>query len=167
MLLNFVLLDPSLLNTLDVGADLVFPEHRDCWQTMCRVHMRTPGLEAGAFFIEWLMELEAHGKARLVDVLDLTWYEIDGRPRWREQEEDADWQAFTRRHRRTIPPHRSVGYWLERVRACAEARRLIQAAQTMAERAWRLDLDGATKAAERAVVQRTGHLKPSEAVLDI
>lgn len=153
MVLNAILLNPSLLGTIDVGSDLVFPEHRDCWQAMLRVHQRIPNLEAGPFLAEWLHELATEDKTALVDVLDLAWYELGGRPRFREQEEDPDWIAFAHGRRRTIPPYRPLSYWLDRVRACAEARRLISAAQEMAERAWKVDTDGAaavaTQVAER------------------
>ncbi len=63
-------------------------------------------------------------------------------------------------HREVLPMHwdvlcdgesaraQDVPYWLERLDRCAEARRLIEAAQEQAARAWRGDLDGARRAAE-------------------
>ncbi len=54
---------------------------------------------------------------------------------------------------------KDIVYWLSRLERVHEARQLISDAQEQAEKAWRMDVDGARRVAARAATPSTSHIK--------
>jgi hypothetical protein len=137
---------PELIGQYDLAPLLVYPEHRQLWAAMARVHMRTPNLSMGEFYVAFLRELHASHPRQwraLSALMDDVYIDED---RWRQQQYENDPSRGTAdfdmgRH------HHDLAWWFQRLEDCAEARGLISAAQQIAERAWSVDLEGARRVA--------------------
>lgn len=140
IVLHGLLYRPYNLARYDVRPLLVFPEHRVCLAAMVRAYAIT-GEDApwGRFYMRWMDELErlrpgcGHLLVTMLDTVaddESTW-------RWARYEETRDDEPSD-----SIHDH-DWNWWLERLKRVAEARRLIQSAQDIVDRAWRGDVDGA------------------------
>ncbi len=132
---------PEQVGTLRLEGLLVFPEHQEIWRAMCRVRMRSPGLDVTEFWLATLHELHTK-RCR------------DERPHEHER-----WGCDGFRVLRVLDfgEHanpKDITYWLARLERVRDARRLISLAQEQAEKAWRLDVDGALAAASRSLSVR-------------
>lgn len=127
---------------------LVFPEHRQLFQAM--QHAYRADESHAQFYVRWLNEAERMqpGLSNVLDGLGASW---------------SHWQA------RNLERDAGLGsvstmdweFWLARLRQVAAARRLLEDAQRMAERAWRGDVDGAFE-----VVGAMGQRRDTAAVWD-
>jgi hypothetical protein len=136
---------PELIGQYDLAPLLVYPEHRQLWAAMARVHMRTPNLSMGEFYVAFLRELHASHPRQwraLSALMDDVYIDED---RWRQQQYENDPSRGTADFDMARHHHR-FAWWYQRLEDCAEARRGIAAAQEMAERYWRLDIAGARAA---------------------
>lgn len=164
-----VLDDPQLMHTLDLGPLLVgFPEHRICWQAMVRVHMRGGWLrplppaehrderegeiyahlwEGLCFFWAWRRDLCQHECSRPPQQPQHEFW-VPGRCRARSL-----WHSLELAHNSSGKP---LDQWLDRLRGCVDARRMISAAQEIAERAWRVPDQSFSLSDAWAVLERLG-----------
>lgn len=132
---------PEQVGTLRLDGLLVFPEHRTIWQAMCRVHMRSPGLDVAEFYIALRREMCA------------ALCKQDHRG---DREHCGGWRTL-----RVLDfgehcnPFKDIPYWLGRLERVRDARQLIDQAQRAAERAWSRDAEGA-----RAILSRVGKSAP-------
>lgn len=142
IVLHGALQQPERLD-LDLDPLLTFPEHRMILHAMQTARTASAGESWARFYIRWVNECERlrHG---LSDVLDYSLI-------------DASWQRWmrTRHDRGNLRPSDPSGHitdfdwWLARLQRVAASRRLVHAAQAIAERAWRGDVDGAHAEAGR------------------
>jgi hypothetical protein len=138
VVLHHLLLNRDLIDSVDLSHDLVFPEHRWCWEAMRTVHQCSPDLDFGAFYLAWLDELErchpgqSFALAELLQVFDV---QIS-----RARDE------FKHSERDDLNRHHGFAWWLARLRRISDLRQMIRVNQEAAERAWREDLDGARRA---------------------
>lgn len=121
-LLSFLIMHPDRIGDVDLAPDIYFPEHRVIWQAMVRVHMRTPGLTFGHFLVALRRELHS--------------MKCHGEPAIGPHEERCEGWRYLKVP--TLDPSHpeNLDYWRDRLRRCTEARRLIAAAQSIAERSW-------------------------------
>jgi hypothetical protein len=133
MVLRHMIDAPECLDSLDIGALLVYPDHRQAYAAMRVAYLRTKGQAWTRFYMEWLAECERRSKglSGIFEWLDSEWN------RWldeRMQDESGDRNAL-------MENASDWRWWLERLRAVHQARQLIEAAQEIASRAWRMPDD--------------------------
>lgn len=153
IVVNHVLLNHELIESVDLGPLLNFPEYRWCWQAMVRVHMRSPEASFGKFYLAWVDELESVQPGQswpLIELLDIANAESDRA--WRDYR--ADRARYPDAPLLQSEYQHGFRWWLARLKRIAQARLMIHNAQEQAERAWRLDVDGAIAAASRTVALR-------------
>lgn len=138
-----LLLFPERMSLVSLNGRLFMPEHRDIWRAMAHVNMRSPDLTIGAWWVALRRELHAllcDGVAEDAHKDEGVWsWQCEG---WRT------WGAL-----RLTDGHatlQTLPVWLDRLERCVEARRLVEAAQEQAERAWRGDIEGARHVMEQA-----------------
>jgi hypothetical protein len=144
VLLSYVLHHtPAKVLECDLLPLLVFPEHRAIWRVVQRVYR--PDESHEQFYLRWLNEAERTqpGLSGVLSGVGESW---------------SRWQAHRLAHDTT--GYASVSttdwdWWLARLRQVAAARRLIEDAQRMAERAWQGDVAGALEAVGRATRERS------------
>jgi hypothetical protein len=144
VVLHGLLYAPAQIARWDVLPLLVFPEHRLLLHALKEAYAATRGQSWGHFYIRWMDECEhvAPGRGRALEKL------LEG-----VGEDHSEWQY---RQARAAPFNGILAHehdwiwWLERLKACAEARRLVSVAQAMAERAWSVDVQGAQRVALQA-----------------
>jgi hypothetical protein len=130
---------PALVGSLHgLGELLVFPEHRSIWRAMSRVYIRAPS-----------------GAPDVVDfwlgVQDELCTELcgDGQAHEHDRENCTGWRTLRVLDFGEHANPKDIPYWMARLERVHEARRLIDLAQQVAERAWRMDLVGARVATNR------------------
>lgn len=135
IVLRGLLYKPAEIARYDPSLLLVFPEHRMVLSCMRRAYARTHGTTWGRFYVEWVDECNRvrPGLTRLLDYVP---------------------EDVSRLHNGVPHPEQDFEWWWQRLRDCAEARRLIGVAQSMAEKAWRVDVAGAQQAAQSALPRR-------------
>lgn len=137
MCLSEVILHPSRIDQVDLGPMLVFAEHRTIWHVAVRVHMRHPELlNAGEFYVEWRKEIRRL-EPRNWHLYEFILFPDDESLRISEEHERAEEVTPRADHAH------SFEWWLARLKRIAEARRLISAAQEIAENAWTEDVERA------------------------
>lgn len=159
VVLSRLLQFPERIDGCDLEPMLVFPEHRLIWRSLQAVRREYPQADRQAFFGCWLSHIQEQWN--LVDL-------VQDRREWERAEEERDnarhadpsgfdpaWSSY----------YHTLDEWLARLRRIAEARGLISAAQRMAERAWREDVDGAREVAGEAALERARHAW--QAVLEV
>jgi len=137
--------DPALIDSVDLGPLLVFPEHRAAWQALVRTRMRYRNAEWSEFYEAWMAALEEIKPGKSWNIYALI-EDVTSIERRR-----AEHQA--RKYETSLPAQRQTfSEWVERLRRIAQARAIISAAQEMAERAWRVpDRDYDVAAARRTL----------------
>jgi len=126
---------PALVGSLHgLGDLLVFPEHRAIWQAMCAVYLRLDHPDVAEFYIALREEL----CARVCPV------------NHRGSREQCDGFRYLRvldfgEHANP----KDIAYWLARLDRVRVCRQIISDAQEQAEKAWRLDVEGAVRVAVR------------------
>lgn len=138
VVLRALLLQPSSIVEYDPTLLLVYPEHRVVLTCMKSVY-RLRGSSWGQFYAEWVYACE-HLKPGLSRVLD-------GVP------EDT-----SRLHNAVPHPEQDFLYWWARLKQVAEARRLVSVAQSMADLAWKGDVEGAQAVARVALPRATAEV---------
>jgi hypothetical protein len=144
VVLHHCVYDPSIIEQVDLGPLLAFPEHREIWRVMKVTRQRYHGDPAG-FLVEWWFDLShAHpDRWYLYDDLLTSVAERESFRAFQQYRDGYGDQPFT-----TFL--HDVDWWIARVREVAEARRAIQVLQHTAERLWRVP-DGTTRAALAAL----------------
>lgn len=147
IVLTYLLWHPAEIERYDPSLLLVFPEHRVMLACMKRALRVTRGETWGRFFIAWRKLCEEHrpGLSRCLDYVD------DDLTRWQWREARRTGKPFAG----LAPHHHPFEWWLQRLKDCAEARRLISVAQGMATAAWRGDVAQARAIAQKAGVERS------------
>lgn len=130
-------MDSARIADVNLAPLLVCWEHRAIWEGMVRVHMRRPGLPPGEFMVALRRDLhivECPKPAALLSKRSHT----AGIP-------GCEGQRFTSLLIGVALDElgRPLDFWLARLERVKEARRLLAQAQTMAEQAWRGDVEGA------------------------
>lgn len=140
-----LMVEPERIPSLDLDGLLVFKEHRQIWACMRQAWaQRQPDELWADFYLRWFNAAERTHRGLADVVLPVE----AARSEWehRRGREDSDRGGF-----RGLAVHsHGFEWWLERLRRVAAARRLLEDAQRMAERAWRGDVDGALAAAASA-----------------
>jgi len=138
------------LDGVDLEPLLVFPEHRTLLRLMRWVRAQTVGQRWSAFYVRFwdTCERRQPGLAKVLDydLLSGSWRH------WIDRRLNID----ERPPSEILGPGHllNYGWWLERLRRVAAARRLIEDAQHIAAAAWRGDVDGAYAAADRIRILR-------------
>lgn len=117
---------PDQIMTLGlVPDDFHDRNHQRLWASMARTYMQSDETAPGTFYLQLIDELRSgndRAKAdRILESADAT----------------ADWLA----ENDPGSPSRSIDYWVKQVRRCVVARKLIDAAAQIAERACRVPRD--------------------------
>lgn len=137
---------PEQVGTLRLDGLLVFPEHRTIWQAMTRIHAREPGLNVGEFYIALRREMCAA----------LCKQDHQG-----DRENCDGWKTL-----RVLDfgehcnPFKDIPYWMGRLERVRDARQIISDSQEQAERAWRLDVDGARRVLFRSAAHARRGINP-------
>lgn len=134
VVLHHCVYDPSLIDQHDLGPLLTHPEHREIWRVMRLTRARTRHLADGEFLAHWWGDMARVHPQQWVNYDDLLCSVAD-REAARAQT-DYEHDHMTRPY--TTYLH-DFGWWLERCKRLAEARRGIEAAQRIAEGFWRAD----------------------------
>lgn len=129
---------PEYVGLLELNGHLHLLEHQLIWQAMIRVHMRTPGLDVGAFWLALRAELHD-------DVCRTRESHADDRQR-------CDGWRYLQVLSCDAANPKDVDYWMSRLRRCTDARRLIDDGAEQVARAWRGDIEGALAIARRAAM---------------
>lgn len=157
VVLRELLFRPHLIERYDPALLLVFPEHRIVLACMRKAYRGTHAASPGTFYVAWMAECERARPGqglRLVRLLDFVDDDLT-RWQWREAKATATGKPFA-----GLAPHaHPFEWWFQRLRDCAEARRLISVAQRMAESAWRGDVTQARAIAQKAAVARPGAIR--------
>jgi len=140
---------PDLIWSYPEIEDLLWGrDHRELWRAMRDLPQ---GLSPGDFSYA----LVEHISRRWPDKVDRLWrvftepYEVE------VLHERKMNRALDRAQLRKNPYALKWADWIDRLQQCALARRTIEAAQYMAERAWRVDNTGACSAVDRWYTQRS------------
>jgi replicative DNA helicase len=131
-LLNMLLLHPDMVGSVDLGPLLWCPEHKAVWRAMAHVHMRAPGRNLAEWWIAIRREL--HADACRGESLVTHYVATDGGWQWR----CAGWRYWNVLNEAELPSRYDYQPYARRLEQCAEARRIISAAQEIASRAWRV-----------------------------
>lgn len=151
VVLRALLYRPALISRYDPTLLLVFPEHRIVLACMKRADRITHTKTWGTFYIEWMAECEKARPGQGMQLVRLLDYVDEDLSRWQWREARATGKPFAG----LAPHHHPFEWWFQRLRDCAEARRLISVAQSMASSAWRGDLVQARALAQKAAVARS------------
>lgn len=138
--------DPALIDQFDLGRLVVHPEHRELWRVLRLTRARTRALEPAAFLAEFYRDLAAAHPDNWENYDDLLTSvgDRESARAWQEYQDgfgDLPFTSFLH----------DFCWWLRRLQRAADARRMLHAAQEMAERAWVEDIDGSRGIARRVV----------------
>lgn len=169
IVLNRMLFRPWLISRYDVGQLLVFKDHQFCWRTLSRARMRCETEDAGEFLQIWLAEVERLKPGQQMAYLNLLWSEeirhgetaraFAERAHLAEQDPEGSHPLYRCYH--------DMDWWVARLRAVADARRIIRAAQEIAERAWRAPGRPFTNQDAHAVLRRLCPVRESDIVMEV
>ena len=125
-ILNYAQIYPNCILSMGVILDDFYDrKHRFLWKAMIAVAMDNSQiqLDSGRFFELLFLHTSQHGQQYSVRELLSSFDPF------------ADWQYDS-----WLPdaPDREIDYWIERVKRCVVARKLIDAAQRIAERAYKV-----------------------------
>jgi len=134
VVLQHCVYDPSLIDKVDLGPLLTFPEHREIWRVMKITRTRYSGDPAG-FLAEWWCDLsrEHPDNWYLYDDL-LTSVSSVGRESFRAFKQyragygDQPYTTFLH----------DIDWWLAHLMNIADARRALSVLQAESERLWRV-----------------------------
>ena len=140
---------PDQIRSYPEITDLLWGnDHQMLWRAMRDL---PEGLSPG----EFAYALRDHVARRWPDRFDRLWSVLTSQYETEIRHERNIYYALQHGRRLKNPYALTWSDWIERLEECALARRLIQAAQDMAERAWAVDTDGARGIMDRWYTARS------------